>query len=111
MLRNQWLRPNGHNGAAMVALVEEAAVAGASHIEFMLHSSEFMPAGSPTFPDEASVERLYADLEALFERAGALFRSTTLAEFRHAFEPAPCLAVQPEAVPAASNVVIDGLRS
>src|SRR3954453_15208233 len=47
MLRNQWLRPNGRNGAAMVAQVEAAAAAGAIHVEFMLHSSEFMPAGSP----------------------------------------------------------------
>ena len=96
---------------AMVAQVEEAAAAGASHIEFMLHSSEFMPAGSPTFPDTGSVERLYADLEALFERASALFTGATLAEFRHAYEPAPRVAVQAEAIPAGGNVVIDGLRS
>ncbi len=111
MLRNQWLRPNGYNGAAMVAQVEEAAAAGAPHIEFMLHSSEFMPAGSPTFPDNGSVERLYADLEALFERASALFTGATLAEFRHAYEPAPRVAVQAEAIPTGGNVVIDGLRS
>jgi hypothetical protein len=111
MLRNQWLRPNGYNRSAMIAQVEEAAAAGASHVEFMLHSSEFMPAGSPTFPDARSVERLYADLEALFERASALFSGATLGEFRHAFGPAPRIAVQPEAVPAGGNVVIDGLRS
>lgn len=77
----------------------------------MLHSSEFMPAGSPTFPDARSVERLYADLEALFERGSALFAGATLAEFRHAFEPAPRVAVQAETVRAGGNVVIDGLRS
>jgi hypothetical protein len=111
MLRNQWLRPNGFNGAAMVAQVEEAAAAGACHVEFMLHSSEFMPAGSPTFPDARSVERLYDDLEALFERGSALFGGATLAEFRHAFEPAPRVAVQAETVRTGGNVVIDGLRS
>jgi hypothetical protein len=111
MLRNQWLRPNGHNGAAMVAQVEEAAAARATHVEFMLHSSEFMPAGSPTFPDAASIERLYADLEALFERASALFSGVTLAEFRHGFDPDPRAAIQPKAIPARDNVVIDGLRS
>jgi hypothetical protein len=95
----------------MMTQVEEAAAAGASHVEFMLHSSELMPAGSPTFPDARSVERLYADLEMLFERASAVFSGATLAEFRHAFEPAPRVALQPEAVPAGGNVVIDGLRS
>ena len=72
----------------MMTQVEEAAAAGASHVEFMLHSSELMPAGSPTFPDARSVERLYADLEMLFERASAVFSGATLAEFRHVFEPA-----------------------
>ena len=70
-----------------------------------------MPAGSPTFPDTGSVEQLYADLEALFERASALFTGATLAEFRHAYEPAPRVAVQAEAIPTGGNVVIDGLRS
>jgi hypothetical protein len=89
ILRNQWLRPNGCNRAAMISQVEEAAAAGASHVEFMLHSSEFLPAGSPTFPDSESIERLYGDLEALFERASTLFTGVTLTEFRHAFDPPP----------------------
>jgi hypothetical protein len=91
-LRNQWLRPNGHNAAAMVAQVEAASRSGASHVEFMLHSSEFMPGGSPTFRDEASIERLYADMEILFARAAALFAGTTLAEFRSGFDSKPVRA-------------------
>jgi hypothetical protein len=51
------------------------------YAEFMLHSSEFMPGGSPTFPDAASIESLYRDLEALFERIQGKFRGCTLAEF------------------------------
>ena len=82
--------------AAMMAQVEEAAAAGASHVEFMLHSSELMPAGSPTFPDARSVERLYADLEMLFERASAVFSGATLAEFRHVFEPARASPFSPK---------------
>jgi len=95
----------------MEAQVEEAAAAGATYVEFMFHSLEFMPVRSPTFPDANSIERLYADLEALFERASALFSGVTLAEFRHGFDPAPRAAIRPKAVPTRDNVVIDGLRS
>jgi hypothetical protein len=108
-LRNQWLRPNGRNGAAMVAQVEAAASAGVGQVEFMLHSSEFMPAGSPNFPDEASIERLYADLEALFERTSTLFSGATLAEFRRGFEPAPRTVNELGATRAGGNAVIDAI--
>lgn len=32
---------------------------------FMLHSSEMMPGGSPSFPDEKSIEELYECIEKL----------------------------------------------
>lgn len=82
ILGNRWLRPNGHNRRAMMSQVAEAAADGAPHVEFMLHSSELMPAGSPTFPDTPSIERLYADLEELFETSINLFKPATLDEFR-----------------------------
>lgn len=82
IFRNQWLRPNGHNRDAMISHVFDSAVDDAPYLEFMLHSSELMPAGSPTFPDTESVEKLYGDLSDLFETASALFRPATLAEFR-----------------------------
>jgi hypothetical protein len=54
----------------------------------MLHSSEFMPGGSPIFPTEADIENLYTDLGALFAAARkAGFRGTTLAEYAQAFQP------------------------
>ena len=36
---------------------------------FMLHSSEMMPGGSPSFPNEDSIERLYECIERLFAYA------------------------------------------
>lgn len=39
------------------------------YVMLMLHSSELMPGGSPYFPDEASIEREYDALKALFEYA------------------------------------------
>lgn len=61
-----WLRPNGSNLNSMISIVNKAAEQNRPYIEFMLHSSEFMPGGSPNFPDKASIEKLYFDLDKLF---------------------------------------------
>jgi hypothetical protein len=48
----------------------------------MLHSSELMPGGSPTFPTPDSIARLNEDLAALFALAQARgCRGRTLGEF------------------------------
>ena len=61
-----WLRPAGGNLTAMKRVAELSLAQGNDYVEFMLHSSEFMPDGSPTFKTEADIERLYDELEALF---------------------------------------------
>lgn len=76
-----WLRPNGRNLAGMLWLLDEVTRHGELHAEFMLHSSELMPGGSPTFPDARAIERLYADLEALFAATSGRFVGATLSEF------------------------------
>lgn len=83
-----WLRPTGGNLASMLRVVQRASAEGRSHLEFMLHSSEFMPGGSPTFATEASIEALYRDLEALFEAIQPRFQGATLSEFHSAFAQA-----------------------
>jgi coproporphyrinogen III oxidase-like Fe-S oxidoreductase len=50
---------------------------------FMLHSSEFMAGGSPTFLNERDIEQLYADLETLFAQIAHSFKGRTLTEFYH----------------------------
>ena len=55
------------------------------YIEFMLHSSELMPGGSPTFRNERSIELLYDQLETLFTTAAADYRGASLTEFRDRF--------------------------
>lgn len=77
----QWLRPNGHNLENMVRLVRDAAAEQRPYVEFMLHSSEFMPGGSPNFPGESDIERLYDHMERLFEAASSHFEGATLTEF------------------------------
>jgi hypothetical protein len=56
-----------------------------TYVEFMLHSSELMPGGSPCFPDRQSVAQLYADLDALFSAAAHSYRGATLGEFATSF--------------------------
>lgn len=62
-----WMRPNGHNLYNLLYIVEECSK-NSKYIEFMIHSSELMPGGSPTFKNEASIERLYKHLAIVFER-------------------------------------------
>jgi hypothetical protein len=54
-------------------------------MEFMLHSSELMPGGSPTFKDAPEIERLYEHLEMLFEDLATWCCGTTLKEFHAQF--------------------------
>ena len=52
------------------------------HLMFMLHSSELMPGGSPTFKTREDVEKLYKDLECLFkEISNRNYMPFTLKEF------------------------------
>ncbi|QHM73047.1 polysaccharide deacetylase family protein [Mixta intestinalis] len=80
-----WLRPSGGNLVAMQQVVEASLAEGNDYVEFMLHSSEFMPDGSPTFKNEADIERLYEDLEGLFSWLQARTRGMTLAEYYQYF--------------------------
>lgn len=76
-----WLRPSGGNLDRMKSVVNEALSRGSDYVEFMLHSSEFMPAGSPTFKNEEQIEILYRDLEQLFSWLEARTTGMTLAEY------------------------------
>jgi hypothetical protein len=75
---------------------------GAAHTEFTLHSSEFMPGGSPTFRNRSDIERLYENLEILFEELSTWCSGMTLKEFHARFS---------ESVrPAASSHLEDSLE-
>jgi hypothetical protein len=80
-----WLRPRGNNRNEMLRILQAARRERRAYVEFMLHSSEFMPGGSPTFPTAASIERLYDDLDAVFSTAAQHFQGATLSEFRSTF--------------------------
>lgn len=76
-----WLRPKGGNAQQMIEVAQKSLAQGHSHIEFMLHSSEFMPGGSPTFRTEQDINGLYNDLETLFNFLQDKVQGMTLAEY------------------------------
>lgn len=78
-----WLRPNGRNGRELIEVVDWAVESRLPVIEFMLHSSELMAGGNPTFRTEQDIERLFADMRALFRHALDIgLRPMTLAKYR-----------------------------
>ncbi|MDR2410755.1 MAG: hypothetical protein LBE13_21955 [Bacteroidales bacterium] len=76
-----WLRPNGNNLREMLALIEYIKKSNDDYLMFMLHSSEFMPGGSPNFKTEESIERLYADIRIIFENIHKNFQGITLKNY------------------------------
>ena len=66
---------------AMLQVARRARTDDAAHVEFMLHSSELMPGGSPSFRNASDIERLYERLEILFEDLSTWCRGVTLKQF------------------------------
>jgi hypothetical protein len=82
-----WLRPNGCNLPDMLALIHHIQKSDSDYLMFMLHSSELMPGGSPTFKTKESIESLYADLEILFETVAGNFKGITLKNYYELASP------------------------
>lgn len=78
---NHWLRPDGSNLKSMLEVVNVKSKSSCDYIEFMIHSSEFMPAGSPTFDTEEKIEKLYEDLNTLFERISLDYEGIGLTDY------------------------------
>ncbi len=76
-----WLRPNGSNLRQMVYLLKKVELSKADYVMFMLHSSELMPGGSPTFATKEDIEKLYQDLDCLFARATEGFQGVCLRDY------------------------------
>jgi hypothetical protein len=76
-----WLRPTGRNADDMARILQYVLDNRLMYAEFMLHSSEFMPGGSPHFKDDASIDKLYDDLEYIFDLTRGKFTGATLSEF------------------------------
>lgn len=76
-----WIRPNGNNLKEILLVMNRAYRQKKDYIQFMIHSSELMPGGSPTFRTERSIEQLYYDLEIIFSIAAKYCRGIGITDY------------------------------
>ena len=79
-----WLRPRNAKENFQDLLYLTDKISKEQHTDylmFMLHSSEFMPGGSPAFTDNESIENLYKNLDILFEHISKNFEGYTFKEY------------------------------
>jgi hypothetical protein len=79
------LRPNGKNLYSLLKIIDKVIDNKKDYAEFMIHSSELMPGGSPTFKINRDIEKLYRDLRILFDRVQESFNGATMAEYYNYF--------------------------
>lgn len=75
------LRPEKHNITDMLWLISQKKKEGHDYLEFMLHSSELMRAGSPNFLTDKDINVLYEDMEILFDAVSKDYVGRTLFEY------------------------------
>ena len=77
-----WLRPNLTNRTEMLEIIKYISDSNYGFAEFMLHSSELMPGGSPTFNNNGKIEKLYQDIDEVFSFANSLgYRGMSLSDY------------------------------
>jgi hypothetical protein len=76
-----WLRPTGINLSDMLALIRYIQTSNDNYLMFMIHSSELMPGGSPSFKTDESIEKLYHDMKIIFDIISRNFTGITLQDF------------------------------
>jgi hypothetical protein len=83
----QWMRPRPkrftHGG--LMNMAARYARNKSGYLQFMIHSSEFMPGGSPYYQTQQSVDALFQQMEELFEFCASHYRSLTLTEYANAY--------------------------
>lgn len=84
--RPTWMRPDGFNIQAMIHLAKNIYKSKCSYCMFMIHSSELMPGGSPTFKTDESIEFLYKDLRVLFAEMAKNYEGQTVSDFATRFQ-------------------------
>lgn len=77
-----WLRPDGRNLDDLLYLTDYITKSSKDdYLMYMLHSSEFMPGGSGRFDTKEKIEKLYNDLEILFEYISKSFEGKTIGDY------------------------------
>lgn len=65
--KNVWLRPSVNNKVEISRLLNKLEDNDDDYIEFLMHSSEFMPGGTGYFRNENDIENLYKYIDILFD--------------------------------------------
>lgn len=79
---DMWLRPIGKSFKKLRYLTQKVLAEGADYLEFMIHSSELMPGGSPYFRNAAETELLYCVTEQYFRHISDLgFVGSSLSDY------------------------------
>ena len=83
-----WLRTASSDFNMMKCCIDSIEKTQISdYVEFMIHSSEVMPGGSPYFPDKDSVERHFETMRRLFTYASERgFSGCTLQEYYNIYQ-------------------------
>lgn len=76
-----WLRPNRENRKELSWMIDQSLKREEDYLMFMLHSSELMPGGSPTFRNEEEIAGLYQTLHNMFCRLQGHYVGCTLQEY------------------------------
>jgi peptidoglycan/xylan/chitin deacetylase (PgdA/CDA1 family) len=76
-----WLMPTGSNGLELLRVLDVVRNERRPYAQFVIHSSELMPGGSPKLADPRAIDKLYEDMERLFAAASDCV-GQTLSEFR-----------------------------
>ena len=76
-----WFRPTLYNRKELLHLLKSVASSSSDYMMFMIHSSELMPGGSPTFQHEDEIDRLYDILEEVFACASLSFAGSSLESY------------------------------
>jgi hypothetical protein len=76
-----WLRPSTQSLKEMKRLMSIVEKENAGYAEFMIHSSELMPGGSPYCRTEEDVENMYMKMDMLFKSVADRYSGATLSEY------------------------------
>lgn len=68
-IRNTWIRPTKNPSFLAMKKTLDIVKEDSDYAMFMLHSSEMMPGGSPSFPNDTTIEQLYECIEKVFAYA------------------------------------------
>lgn len=77
-----WLRPSTSSVSMMKIILSKILNEPTDYAEFMIHSSELMPSGSPYYKSEDAIESLYKAIDEVFNYAiENNFEGCTLSEY------------------------------